>query len=466
MHIHLSSLSSFLNDGCDKWFEERGMKVSLLSSLANDRGAIGGVLDGTVKCCSFFMWDCGAVSVRNKKIKITLEDFVQSVREIPPSVVPITIVGLDVIGDPITSQKNYLRLKYDFGFGNGFLPTFHYGEDMSYLETIVEEGFDYIGLGGVGAGDRLSQEPLRDWIRNVMFVNGDNRTLRYPHVKWHGFAQTSKITMAMFPYYSVDSAAWVKNSMLGKILTPFGDWRASDDPRTGIDVQHIERAGEKTLQKLEEWFATLGFTLDQVVKGRFEKHIVNCNYFLDLEKNHNWQPSNVEHRNIYSLVQSLGIVPVKKEVQKLDLNLIGIQKELPIDLENNFNIQTNLEEQETLTIKEVIPTMPREEKAAPLDALRALATKKVEQYQGEIAQVDIMKDELPRLRLDLLLPPQVEQKPVESIIESPKLIQPEQHEQVANVQPKLVTTSISIIDCPHCHKMIRTETTTTIVKQD
>lgn len=451
MFIHFSSLSSFVDDGCHKWFEERGMQTSLLGSLANDRGMINEVLDGKIKCCRNFIWDSGAISVRNKKTEITLETYVGWVREIHKTEVPLTIVGLDVIGDPIASQRNYLRLKYDYGFGNAFMPAFHYGEDFSYLETLVEEGFDYIGLGGVGAGDRLGQEQLRDWVKTVMFVNGDGRTLRYPHVRWHGFAQTSKVTMNMFPYYSVDSAAWVKNSALGKILTPWGDWRASDDPRTGVDGQHIYRAGQKTLDRITNWINDFGFTLEQVVNGRFEKHIVNINYFLELEKNHAWKPSNVESGNIYSLIQHLGISPIKKENPKLDLNLFSIKTtELPLVKELPYIpgcVDFTVDEE--LIIKEVEPTMQKE-RSSPLDTLKSL--------QADLSKVPTpiapVVQEIPKLNLTPLVLPQIEQKPLESISQSEKISQPKPHEPTAYVNSKFVSSVISMTTCPHCLKSI------------
>ena len=126
MTIHFSSLSSFLQDECNTWFEERDIKIGLLGSLANDKKVINEVLEGRVKCCKAFIWDSGAVSVRNKKTEITLPKFVEWVKQIPQSDIPVTIVALDVIGDPDVSQQNYMKLKYDYGFGNNFLPDFNF----------------------------------------------------------------------------------------------------------------------------------------------------------------------------------------------------------------------------------------------------------------------------------------------------------------------------------------------------
>lgn len=341
----MSSLSSFIDDGCHKYFEEKGIEVALLGSLANDRSCINQVLDGDIKCCKAFMWDSGAISVRNKKTEITLEKYVEWVKDIHESKVPLTIVALDVIGNPVASQNNYLRLKYEFGFGNNFLPVFHYGEPREYLDYLLKEDFKYIGLGGVGAGDRASQDNIRDWLRDIFFVNGDGRTLRHPDVKFHGFAITSKETLDRFPFYSVDSATWVKNSAIGKILTPFGDWRVSNDPRSGYDTQHIKRAAVNTRKRVEDWIRQFGFTLEQVADGRFEKHIVNISYFLDMENNHNWEPSSVETISMFTAAKDMGIDTVQKDMRpkiKLDVKKIKavpilLESPLPPVMEPTFN---------------------------------------------------------------------------------------------------------------------------------
>lgn len=448
MFIHFSSLSSFVDDGCADWFESKGQKVSLLGSLANDRGMIDRVLSGNIKCCQNFIWDSGAVSVKNQKTEITLEKYASWVKEINNVLgIPLTIVGLDVIGDPVTSQRNYLELKYKYGFGNGFMPTFHYGEDMSYLETLIEEGFDYIGLGGVGAGSRLGQDALRDWVKMVMFVNGDGSTLRYPHVKWHGFAQTSKKTMNMFPYYSVDSAAWVKNSAVGKILTPWGDWRMSNDPRTGVDPYHISRAGKKTIERIEKWFNEIGFTLEQVKEGRFEKHIININYFLDIERLHKWEPTIIEHKGMFTLARELGMVPIKKDL--LDLNLLV-----------DFTIEEN---EQDFIIKEVEPTMPKkdvtEEKAPMFSELSALADA-VNSVPMQ-TPVDLQKIVLPLLEL-----PKSEKSEVVISDVLIKKVAGEMTPQLPDIKSKVVSSNMSIINCPHCQKLIAIENITKVKKLD
>ena len=419
MIVHLSSLSSFLDDGCHRWYEERGIGVSLLGSLANDKTSINRILDGEVTCCSNFMWDSGAVSVRNKKTEITLDMFVSWVKNIHKSNVPVTVVGLDVIGDPEASQRNFLDLKYKYGLGNGFLPVFHYGEDIHYLDFLIQEGFTYVGLGGVGAGDRLGQTALRDWLRTILFVNGDGATLRYPGVKFHGFAMTSEKTLQGFPLYSVDSATWVKNSAIGKILTPWGDWRVSDDPRSGYDTQHIKRAAPKTITRIRDWVESLGIDWAKVPDGRYEKHIINTNYFKWIENTWEWKP----------VIQSQSVLSrFKPEEVKPKISLAGFEPPLPS------------------TIVEVQPTT--EEQTAFDTHLSNQIAEQLKQEQmifhSHASKGKISSDMLTKL-------PQPKPTPVEAVskIESSpvdvKLIEPK-----PKVEAKAPVGIISAIICPHC----------------
>jgi hypothetical protein len=336
--IHFSSLSSFIDDGCHEWFQAHDKKVALLGSLANDRAHIDAVLEGKVTCCKAFMWDSGAVSVRNNKTIITLEKYMGWVQAIKQTDIPLTVVALDVIGDPVASQSNYLRMKYDYSMGNNFLPVFHYGEPMEYLEFLMEEGFDYIGLGGVGAGDRLGQDNLRDWLKGIFFVNGDGRTLRYPNIKFHGFAITSKITLDMFPFYSVDSATWVKNSGVGKILTPYGDFRISNDSRAGYDNYHFKRVSESLQKKIRDWVYSLDLDFEKLADSRFEKHIVNLNYFCNIEQTYEWKPMPVIHTNMFSALGISGdeMKEMQKEEETPKLTLSFKPKEVVEEVEEEL----------------------------------------------------------------------------------------------------------------------------------
>lgn len=461
MHIHFGSLSSFLQDGMQEWFDPR-RKLHLLGSLANDRAVIPEIISGVHPCVETVIIDSGAFSVRNSGRSVTLESYANQIMELSPLIkVPTTFVALDVIGDPQASQENYRRMMIEFGFGTEMMPVFHYGEDMRYLEWMVKEGYDYIGLGGVGTGDRLGQEQLRDWVKTVMFVNADGRTLRYPHVKWHGLAMTAEETLQMFPFYSVDSITWIRNSMLGRLLTPIGVFRASDDERAGSDAANIKRLPEITLKRLRAWLDSIEVNLDDcsdtTAKGRFQRHIVNINYYLNIQDNHNWQPNVVEDVNIFSILDSMGVstktekkkAPIFKSFGVAHVNILENQQQaildIPKKLAENLLTNTNLES----VAKNV--DINNETKVTPAVTLRPIFsslqhTKQVRKPQGESRQV-VASQEI---------------KPLAPIINTKK------DEQITpTAMPEFKESKVSTmatVCCPHCNRISIAEVVVSLIR--
>lgn len=113
------------------------------------------------------------------------------------------VSNLDVIGDPEGSAKNFavlVKRKVPH-----VIPVYHYGSDPKFLDAILDAGADYVALGGVArmmlkAGRRAgAQKFFADTFKRI-----DGRA------RVHGFGITGIKTMALWPWYSVDSTAPVK----------------------------------------------------------------------------------------------------------------------------------------------------------------------------------------------------------------------------------------------------------------
>jgi len=132
--------------------------------------------------------------------------------------------NLDVINNPELTYENQKWLEAQ---GVHPLPVWHFGGgDVKWLRRYIDEGYDYICIGGmhptrasvlIPALDRLWQDELTD--KDGM-----------PRVKVHGFAMTSFDIMYRYPWYSVDSKTWIDTSRFGRIFVPFPkkgkpDWK-------------------------------------------------------------------------------------------------------------------------------------------------------------------------------------------------------------------------------------------------
>lgn len=119
---------------------------------------------------------------------------------------------LDAVGD---AQKTYQNQKHMEFLGAKPLPCFHKGEDERWLMQYLEEGYEYITIGGMVGS---SVEQLRIWL--------DRMWDRYlapggkPLVKVHGFGMTSVELMEIYPWYSIDSSSWIQSAAFGNIVRP------------------------------------------------------------------------------------------------------------------------------------------------------------------------------------------------------------------------------------------------------
>lgn len=169
------------------------------------------------------MLDSGAFSAWTRAQSISVYDYIEFIKYYGHLF--NSVVSLDVIPGEYGKRKtqkdiqtaleqsyeNHLIMK-DAGLKP--IPIFHQYEDMSYLERMIEDGEDYIGISPTG--DNISMN-LR-WFENVFNVITDSDG--YPIVKTHGFGVTSIPIMLRFPWYSADSLSWVMQSGFGCVLVP------------------------------------------------------------------------------------------------------------------------------------------------------------------------------------------------------------------------------------------------------
>jgi hypothetical protein len=131
--------------------------------------------------------------------------------------------NVDVIKNPKRTYKiqKYLEKKH----GLQPIPVVHYGDDLSWLKLYLEEDHSYIALGGVPAGKLhfKTQKKMRVWYRDwadAAFTMICDTPNHLPKCKVHGFGVTQFRNMRRYPWFSVDSTAWVIKSAYGQIMVP------------------------------------------------------------------------------------------------------------------------------------------------------------------------------------------------------------------------------------------------------
>lgn len=93
-------------------------------------------------------------------------------------------------------------------------PVHHARDSDDWLKRYLDEGYDYIFLGGMVPE---TTPYLIDWLDHIW-----DRYLALPdgtaRIKVHGFGLTTFELMERYPWYSVDSTSWVQLGMFGGIL--------------------------------------------------------------------------------------------------------------------------------------------------------------------------------------------------------------------------------------------------------
>lgn len=160
--------------------------------------------------------DSGAFTAFTKGATIDLHEYCEFIKsnqdiiEVDDGELCVSV--LDGIGDPLLTWQNQQAMER---LGIRPLPCFHYGEDERYLEWYIEN-YSYITIGGMVP---VSTPQLVHWLDRIWdrYLTKSDGT---PKVKVHGFGLTSLTLMERYPWYSVDSSAWVQAASHGLVRSP------------------------------------------------------------------------------------------------------------------------------------------------------------------------------------------------------------------------------------------------------
>lgn len=177
--------------------------------------------------------DSGAFTSWAKGKPVDLTAYIAFCKELKAKAqCPVVFANLDVIpgskADPNPPSAavidkaceegwaNYQRMKDE---GIDTLPTFHQFEDFKWLEKYMA-ATDYVAISPRKSGVRkrvlsmkdeaLADDSNREWIDQCFKVIGFKPGTKTPRVKIHGLGIASMPLMEAFPFYSVDSTAWLQ----------------------------------------------------------------------------------------------------------------------------------------------------------------------------------------------------------------------------------------------------------------
>lgn len=244
-----------------------------------------------------FFVDSGAFSAWNSGKEIDLDEYCEFVRH--------NIEQIDVYAnlDAIPGEKGRLATPaereqaaaqswetylYMREQGLDPIPVFHCGEDFKWLQQMLDYGCTYIGLGGMVG---ITREQRKQWLDRcfTMLTNPDGS----PIVKTHGFGMTAIPLIFRYPWYSVDSTAWLRVAGSGDIyvptVAPDGSFLFDVTPNVvSVSESHpgLKRYGDhgdhlppSMKEVLERWLKECDVTYEQV-RSHYEHRAVCCIQFF------------------------------------------------------------------------------------------------------------------------------------------------------------------------------------------
>jgi hypothetical protein len=239
------------------------------------------------------MLDSGAFTVWTKGARIDLDSYIEFCLAHPQVDVYINldvIPGSPKVSKPPTPQevddcaketwKNYLKMIRRLPIEK-VMGVYHQGESMKWLERYLDFKAPYVGLGNVAMA---MEENRLAWFRSVrsMLMGSDGKAV----TKLHGLGVTSFRSMKAMPWYSVDSASWIRSASYGTVYVPMmrkgepqydvSPFLLNVSPKSpSVDDwgKHITTLSPTLRKQVLDYFATLKMPL-----GSFEEVAVPKGY--------------------------------------------------------------------------------------------------------------------------------------------------------------------------------------------
>ncbi len=228
--------------------------------------------------------DSGAFTAFSKGVEISVEQYAEFVKEYGDMFTVCS--SLDAIGSGDESARgsweNFQALQ---GLDANVWPVWHVREPDSWLEQYIEEGWEFIFIGGmVPETTKWLKERLDGLFYGILT---DEEGL--PCAKYHGFGLTDQLLMFRYPWYSVDSTSWLMTGVFGSVVFP-GDGRLikvtfSDQSKDLYKKNswHYRNLPKESRIQVDLWLNKFDVTAEQCETSYKYRDAVNAATFQEME---------------------------------------------------------------------------------------------------------------------------------------------------------------------------------------
>lgn len=229
--------------------------------------------------------DSGAYTAHTQGVDISLDEFAAFIHASKD--VWTCISNLDRTGKTEEEcARTYSNQKALESLGCKVQPVFHTREDPKWLVKYLDEGYDYIFLGGMVPE---STQWLKGWLDDLWanYLTNADGTAR---VKVHGFGLTDQLLMFRYPWHSVDSTSWLFTGSFGGCMF-WVDGRARkivftpESPSSKkLDAPHYSNLPLVQQRVVDGWLERYGVTAAQCADHYSHRNKVNAVAFYEMEK--------------------------------------------------------------------------------------------------------------------------------------------------------------------------------------
>jgi len=241
--------------------------------------------------------DSGAYGVAHSGKEITIDEYINFINNTPR----VNLFAcLDVIPWPelntqtaiISAEQSWQNYIYMLEHVNPeykdkIVPVYHYGEDLKYLERILEgyNGYKapYIAFGGRGGVHTkylyASLDKFFDLIKE-----------KRPDVKVHAFGITVLSLLEQYPFTSSDSTSYLQTAINGSIFLEClkGVCKISD--RTTKDPINYQHKDPHIKELIKEEVQKYGYNIKDLQESFRVRLRYNVDYFLRWQNNYQYKP--------------------------------------------------------------------------------------------------------------------------------------------------------------------------------
>lgn len=231
--------SIFMDSGAYGLFNQKVLKVQTEEVI----GKHGRVLErregGFASATDYSWFDLKPGSDLRKY----LATYANIIKKCPPET-DTMFVNVDAIKNPVKSYEIHQFFLKEYGVW--LVPVVHYGASLKQTEKYLQDKrCDFLGMGGLGHQTNIAA--YCKWADMIYKHICPASNKFKPLVRTHGFAMTAYQLICRYPWWSVDSATWVKAAAYGWLILPpwrDGVWRF-DLPYFKVNISRKPMDGRK-----------------------------------------------------------------------------------------------------------------------------------------------------------------------------------------------------------------------------